>query len=62
MAIVRVRRKVLAVVRDGGAQHLDEGVEAARREDEGEIARIAAEVRELAAAFPIPGFALPGPG
>ncbi len=41
------------------ARWIDEGVEAARREDEAALARIAAEVRELAAAFPIPGFALP---
>jgi glycine hydroxymethyltransferase len=34
---------------------LDEGVEAAKREDEGTLARIGGEVRELTAAFPIPG-------
>ena len=42
------------------ARWIDEAIEAARREDEGELERIGAEVRELAAAFPIPGFALPG--
>ena len=36
------------------ARWIDEGVEAVRREDEGEIERIGREVRELAAAFPIP--------
>jgi len=41
------------------ARWIDEGVEAAKRADESELARIAAEVRELCAAFPIPGFALP---
>ena len=41
------------------ARWIDEGIEAARREDEGELERIGAEVRELAAAFPIPGFGLP---
>ena len=43
------------------ARWIDEGVEAAKREDEPGLARIGAEVRELAAAFPIPGFALPAP-
>src|SRR5437870_618150 len=36
------------------ARWIDEGVEAVKREDEGEIERIGREVRELAAAFPIP--------
>src|ERR671931_52969 len=36
---------------------IDQGVEAAKREDEQTLARIADEVRELAAAFPIPGVA-----
>jgi glycine hydroxymethyltransferase len=37
------------------ARWIDEGVEAAKREDEVAINRIAAEVSEFAAAFPIPG-------
>src|SRR5436309_3501224 len=37
------------------ARWIDEGVEAAKREDEATIDRIAAEVTEFAAAFPIPG-------
>jgi glycine hydroxymethyltransferase len=37
------------------ARWIDEGVSAAGREDDATIERIAAEVRELAAAFPIPG-------
>ena len=37
------------------ARWIDEGVDAAGREDEATIERIAAEVRELTAAFPIPG-------
>jgi glycine/serine hydroxymethyltransferase len=37
------------------ARWIDEGVEAAKREDESEIERIAGEVLELARAFPIPG-------
>ena len=37
------------------ARWIDEGVEAAKREDESVIERIAAEVLELTAAFPIPG-------
>jgi len=37
------------------ARWIDEGVGAAGREDEATIDRIAAEVRELAAAFPMPG-------
>jgi glycine hydroxymethyltransferase len=37
---------------------IDEGVDAARREDEATIARIAEEVRELALGFPIPGAAV----
>jgi glycine hydroxymethyltransferase len=36
------------------ARWIDEGVEAAKREDEATINRIAAEVSEFAAAFPIP--------
>ena len=34
---------------------IDEGVAAAKRQDETAIKRIANEVRELAAGFPIPG-------
>jgi glycine hydroxymethyltransferase len=37
------------------ARWIDEGVDAAGREDEATIGRIAGEVRELCAAFPIPG-------
>jgi glycine hydroxymethyltransferase len=37
------------------ARWIDEGVEAAKREDEATIERIASEVSEFAAAFPIPG-------
>jgi glycine hydroxymethyltransferase len=37
------------------ARWIDEGVEAAKREDEATIDRIAAEVSEFAAAFPVPG-------
>jgi glycine hydroxymethyltransferase len=37
---------------------IDEGVDAARREDGATIARIAEEVRELALGFPIPGVAV----
>jgi glycine hydroxymethyltransferase len=37
------------------ARWIDEGVEAAKREDEAEIERIAGEVLELTRAFPIPG-------
>jgi glycine hydroxymethyltransferase len=37
------------------ARWIDEGVDAAGRGDEATIERIAAEVRELTAAFPIPG-------
>jgi glycine hydroxymethyltransferase len=37
------------------ARWIDEGVEAAKREDEAEIGRIAGEVLELTSAFPIPG-------
>ena len=40
------------------AAWIDEGVDAARREDEAAIARIADQVRELAIAFPIPGVAV----
>ena len=39
------------------AAWIDEGVDAARRQDEVTIARIADEVRELALGFPIPGVA-----
>jgi glycine hydroxymethyltransferase len=41
------------------ARWIDEGIAAAMRGDEQAIDRIASEVRELAAAFPIPGYALP---
>jgi glycine hydroxymethyltransferase len=41
------------------ARWLDEGVEAARGEDEATIARIAGEVRELATGFPPPGMERP---
>jgi len=37
------------------ARWIDDGVEAAKREDEAEIERIAGEVLELTRAFPIPG-------
>ena len=37
------------------ARWIDEGVDAAGSEDEATIERIAGEVRELCAAFPIPG-------
>jgi glycine hydroxymethyltransferase len=37
------------------AAWIDEGVNAARREDEAAIARIGDEVREFALGFPIPG-------
>jgi glycine hydroxymethyltransferase len=40
---------------DSIARWIDEGVEAAKRGDEATINRIAAEVSEFAAAFPIPG-------
>jgi glycine hydroxymethyltransferase len=40
------------------AAWIDEGVDAARREDEATIARIADQVRELAVSFPIPGTAV----
>jgi glycine hydroxymethyltransferase len=40
---------------DSIARWIDDGVEAAKREDEATIDRIAAEVSELAAGFPIPG-------
>jgi glycine hydroxymethyltransferase len=36
------------------AAWIDEGVDAARREEEATIERIAGEVRELTAAFPLP--------
>ena len=42
--------------RDGAiARWIDEGVEAAKREDEEALERIAGEVPELALQFPIPG-------
>jgi hypothetical protein len=34
---------------------IDEGIQAATRDDEDAIERLAARVRELAVAFPIPG-------
>ena len=37
------------------ARWINEGVDAAGREDEATIARIAEEVKELTAGFPIPG-------
>jgi len=37
------------------ARWLDEGVDAAGRGDEATVERIAEEVRDLTAAFPIPG-------
>ncbi len=37
------------------ARWIDEGVEAAGRDDEATLGRIAGEVRELCAAFPVPG-------
>jgi glycine hydroxymethyltransferase len=37
------------------AEWIDDGIEAARREDEAAIERLAARVQELAVAFPIPG-------
>ena len=40
------------------ADWIEAGVDAARREDEATIARIADEVRELALSFPIPGLAV----
>ncbi len=40
------------------AAWIDEGVEAARRQDEATITRIASEVREFALGFPIPGLAV----
>jgi glycine hydroxymethyltransferase len=40
------------------AAWIEAGVDAARREDEATIARIADEVRELALSFPIPGLAV----
>src|SRR5437764_9062566 len=40
------------------AAWIEAGVDAARREDEATIARIADEVRELALSFPIPGVAV----
>jgi hypothetical protein len=39
---------------DALAGWIDAGVDAARREDEGALARIRGEVRELALAFPPP--------
>ncbi len=40
------------------AAWIDEGVEAARRQDEATITRIASEVREFALGFPIPSLAV----
>ena len=40
------------------ARWIDEGIEAAKHDDERALERIAGEVRELAADFPIPGFGL----
>jgi hypothetical protein len=40
------------------AAWIEAGVDAARREDEATIARIADEVRELALSFPIPSVAV----
>jgi glycine hydroxymethyltransferase len=40
------------------AAWIDEGVDAARREDEAAIVRLADQVRELALGFPIPGIAV----
>jgi hypothetical protein len=37
------------------ASWIDEGIDAAKREDEPTVERIAEEVRELALEFPIPG-------
>ena len=37
------------------ARHIDEGIEAARNRDEAALARIRAEVADLAAAHPVPG-------
>ena len=34
---------------------IDDGIQAARRQDETAIERLAAQVQELAVAFPIPG-------
>ena len=48
-------RGMTASEMDPIARWIDEGVEAAKREDEATIDRIAAEVSEFAAAFPIPG-------
>jgi glycine hydroxymethyltransferase len=48
-------RGMTASEMDPIARWIDEGVEAAKRGDEATINRIAAEVSELAAAFPIPG-------
>jgi glycine hydroxymethyltransferase len=41
------------------ARLIDEGVEAGRAEDELSLERLGGQVRELAGAFPIPGFGLP---
>jgi len=40
------------------AAWIDVGVEAARRQDGAALDRVGGEVSELAAAFPIPGYAL----
>jgi glycine hydroxymethyltransferase len=39
------------------AAWMDEAVSAALKEDEGSVERIAGEVREMLAAFPMPGWA-----
>jgi glycine hydroxymethyltransferase len=41
------------------AQWIDEGVEAAKREDEGSLDRIAGEVRSMTSGFPAPGIPQP---
>jgi len=41
------------------AQWIDEGVEAAKREDEGSLDRIAGEVRSMTSGFPTPGIPQP---
>ena len=48
-------RGMTASEMDPIARWIDEGVQAAKREDEATINRIATEVSEFAAAFPIPG-------
>jgi glycine hydroxymethyltransferase len=37
------------------ADWIDEGIEAAKREDEAALERLAGRVKELASRFPIPG-------